>query len=106
MTTETVYGTVRSLRLPRAKGAAWLVGDGSPVFEDYLTQRESPAIPAKDECSDVSEPRTDTAGCTYVKRSGSRDGVPDGIQPDITEESRKNHSRQYEQGGRESRTLR
>jgi hypothetical protein len=39
---------------------------------------------------------TDTAGCNYVKRSGSGDGVPDGIRPDITEESRKNYSRQYE----------
>jgi len=31
--------------------------------------------------------RSHTAGCTYVKRSGSGDGVLDGIQPDITEES-------------------
>jgi len=37
-----------------------------------------------------------TAGCTYVKRSGSGDGVLDGIQPDITGESRRNYSRQYQ----------
>jgi len=43
-----------------------------------------------------TSPDTDTAGCTYVKRSGSGDGVLDGIQPDITEESRKNYSRQYD----------
>jgi len=97
-----VYETVRLAE----DDYSLLVGDGSPVFEDYLTQRESPAIPAKDECSDVSKPRTDTAGCNYVKRSGSGDGVLDGIQPDITEESRKNYSRQYEQGGRKSRRLR
>jgi len=36
-------------------------------------------------CVNGMEP--DTAGCNYVKRSGSGDGVPDGIQPDITEES-------------------
>jgi len=36
------------------------------------------------------------AGCTYVKQSRPGDGVPDGIQPDIDEESRKNYSRQYQ----------
>ena len=39
--------------------------------------------------------KNDTAGCNCVKRSGSGDGVLDGIQSDITEESRKNYSQQY-----------
>ena len=37
-----------------------------------------------------------TAGCNYVKRSCPDDGILDGIQPNIAEESPKNYNRQYQ----------